>query len=192
MYRRYFKNKKKFTGTKQSIRGFIIGPTLMAVSQFSGTFTISNYASIIFKASGSTIEPNMSAIVMGSVQVLGTCCASILIDKLGRKVLLLMWTAGSTIALLITGTYTYMGSVGYDVSAFNILPVVAISAMIFVSAIGIIPVPYVLVNEIFSRKVSIFFFNLERNVRGLNLSVFFRFVKLLQLYVPVQLAYLLL
>lgn len=131
-----------------------IGPTLMAISQFSGTFTISSYAAIIFKATGSTIEPNLSAIIMGSVQIFGTYFASSLIDRLGRKMLLLISTCGTTIGLLITGTYAYLSSNGYNVDGFNLLPVVSLSFVIFVAAIGIIPVPYVLVNEIFPRKVS--------------------------------------
>lgn len=130
-----------------------IGPILMAISQFSGTFTISSYAAIIFKASGSSIEPNLSAIIMGSVQICGTYFASVLIDRLGRKMLLLISTCGTTLGLVITGTYAYLSETGYNMNGLDFLPVVSLSFVIFVAAIGIIPVPYVLVNEIFPRKV---------------------------------------
>lgn len=126
----------------------------MGISQFSGTFTISSYAAIIFKATGSTIEPNLSAIIMGTVQIFGTYFASLLMDRLGRKMLLLVSTCGTTLGLLVTGTYAYLSENGYNMDGFNYLPVVSLSFVIFVAAIGIIPVPYVLVNEIFPRKVS--------------------------------------
>lgn len=125
----------------------------MAVSQFSGTFTISSYAAIVFTESGSALPPNLSAIVIGTVQIFGTYTASALIDRLGRKMLLLISTSCSAFALIVTATYTYLGHIGYDVSPYNVLPVISISFYIYVSAFGIIPVPYVLVNEMFPRKV---------------------------------------
>lgn len=125
----------------------------MAVSQFSGTFTISSYAAMVFAATGSALPPNLSAIIMGTVQIFGTYCASTLIDRLGRKMLLLISTIGSAVALVVTGIYTYLRQTGHDVTSFNWLPVISISFYIYISAIGIIPVPYVLVNEIFPRKV---------------------------------------
>lgn len=131
----------------------IIGPTLMAVSQFSGTFTISSYAAIIFTESGSALPPNLSAIVIGTVQIFGTYTASTLIDRLGRKMLLLISTSCSALALVVTAIYTYLGHTGHDVTPYNVLPVISISIYIYVSAAGIIPVPYVLVNEMFPRKV---------------------------------------
>lgn len=66
----------------------LIGPSLMAVSQFSGTFCVVTYAKTIFTDSGSNFNPNTSAIILGSLQILGTYCTSILIERLGRKLLL--------------------------------------------------------------------------------------------------------
>lgn len=44
------------------------------------------YAGQIFAASGSSITPNMAAIVIGVVQLIGTYTSSLLVDRLGRKV----------------------------------------------------------------------------------------------------------
>lgn len=66
----------------------LIGPSLMAISQFSGTFCVVTYAVTIFKESGSNFNPNTSSIVLGSLQIFGTYCTSLLIDKFGRKLLL--------------------------------------------------------------------------------------------------------
>lgn len=69
-------------------RAMLIGPSLMAISQFSGTFCVVTYAVSIFTASGSNLNPNTSSIVLGSLQIFGTYCTSLLIDRLGRKLLL--------------------------------------------------------------------------------------------------------
>lgn len=60
----------------------------MAISQFSGTFCVVTYAKTIFAESGSNFNPNTSAIILGSLQIFGTYCTSIFIERLGRKMLL--------------------------------------------------------------------------------------------------------
>lgn len=139
--------------SRAAIRGMLIGPALMAVAQFSGTFTLSNYAKTIFSESGTALDPNVSSIVLGSIQVLGTICAATFIDRVGRKVLLLISSAGSATALLITGIYAYLNAEGYDLRAFSVLPVVSLSFFIFISAVGLSPVPYVLVSEVLPQKI---------------------------------------
>lgn len=126
----------------------------MGVSQFGGQFALTSYALTIFRESGSTIDPNISSVIMGLIQIVGTCSGSMLIDHLGRKVLLLISTAGSTIGLLIVSAYSYLHMNGFDVSDWNLLPIITISCFIFISAIGIIPVPYVITTEILPRKVN--------------------------------------
>lgn len=139
--------------TPTALKAMLISPFLMAVSQFSGSFAISNYAVSIFKQTGSTLDPNMSSIVMGIIQVIGTYSASQLMDKVGRKVLLLTSTAGGCMALLVTGTFAYLARQGFNVSAFSILPVISISFFVFICAIGILPVPYVMVSEVLPQRV---------------------------------------
>lgn len=135
------------------MRGMLIGFTLMAVAQFSGTFLMCNYAATIFKETGSTMDPNVSSIIMGCNQVIGTICHSSLIDRLGRKPLLLISTAGSAMSLVVTGVYSYMNTHGYDVSSLNLLPVISLSAFIFITAVGLNPVPFVLLSEVLPPKV---------------------------------------
>lgn len=45
-----------------------------------------NYAGQIFKDSGSHLSPNLSAIVIGVIQLVGTFTPTILVDRVGRKV----------------------------------------------------------------------------------------------------------
>lgn len=59
-------DKLKFSEflTPTAFRAMLISTFLMAVSQFSGLFVITNYAVTIFKETGSTLDPNVSSIVM--------------------------------------------------------------------------------------------------------------------------------
>lgn len=68
-------------------KAFLIGVVLVALNQLNGSFTMLNYTATIFKESGSNLTPNMSAIVIGTIQVIGTIISTSLVEKAGRKVL---------------------------------------------------------------------------------------------------------
>lgn len=136
-----------------ALRALLICQFLMAVNQFSGAFAISSYAETIFKRTGSTVDPQMSSIVMAAMQVVGTYTASQLMDRVGRKVLLLVSLSGCFVSIVIAGTYSYLAIHGYDVFVFNWVPVVSLSCYIAFNSIGILPVPYVLMSEVFPLKV---------------------------------------
>lgn len=141
--------------TANAIKALIVGPVLMAVNQFSGTFVLVNYAATIFKKSGSNFDPNWSAITLAFLQICGTYCTSMIIDRVGRKFLLVISSGGSALGLAAMGTYSYMNKNGYDVSAWNMVPVVSLSFVIFIASIGLIPIPYVIIAEVLPRKVTI-------------------------------------
>lgn len=61
---------------------------LLALKQFTGNTAMLNYAGHIFKDSGSHLDPNLSAIIIGVIQLLGTFMPPILVDRAGRKVIL--------------------------------------------------------------------------------------------------------
>lgn len=141
--------------TPQSMRAMLIGPTLMAVSQFSGTFTLVNYGATIFKESGSTLNPNLSTIILGCLQLAGTISTYFLIDRIGRKVLLTISCSGGAVGLSVMGVYCYLNKhqPNIDVSQYSWIPVVALSFVIYISAIGITPVPYIIISEVLPQKV---------------------------------------
>lgn len=47
-----------------------------------------NYAGQIFKDSGSHLDPKVSAIIIGIIQLVGTFAPTLLVDRAGRKVIL--------------------------------------------------------------------------------------------------------
>lgn len=69
-------------------KALIIGVVLAALNQLCGCFAMVNYTASIFRESNSNLEPNMSAIVVGAIQLFGSYVATNLVDRAGRKVLL--------------------------------------------------------------------------------------------------------
>lgn len=131
----------------------LIGSVLMSMSHLCGTYVLCNYAATIFQHSGSTINASFSSIIMGCMLVIGVYIASALIDRYGRKILMIVSAGGAAVGLTACGTYAYLSDAGVDVARFNWVPVAALSLFIFVSAIGMLPVPYVYVAEIFPQRL---------------------------------------
>lgn len=74
--------------TKTARKAIVIGTVLVGMYVWSGASVLTAYVAKIFQETGSTLSPNVSAIGIGIVQVLGTCVAASTCDRFGRKVLI--------------------------------------------------------------------------------------------------------
>lgn len=161
--------------TKEFRKSMTIGFVLVALNQFSGCFAMLNYTATIFKESGSSMSPNMSAIVVGVIQLIGTCVSVNLVDLAGRKVsfqhflyqhsifkkflfqfLMTLSCVGAALGLICFGTHALMKTNGYDVESLNWIPVTSMSFVIFIASWGILTLPYLIISEIMPEKVKNF------------------------------------
>lgn len=75
-------------------------------------------------------------------------------DRIGRKPLLLISCVGVAVAMLGEGLYFYLqDALGADVSSVSWLPTVGIALFLIMDPLGIIPVPYVLMGELFPTNI---------------------------------------
>lgn len=96
----------------------------------------------------------MSSIIVAAIQLFGTCLSLFLVERAGRRPLLLTSCAGMCVCHCVIGTFCYLQDLQYDVSAYNWVPVVALSAYVMLYALGMASGPIVVMSEIFSRDVS--------------------------------------
>lgn len=143
-----------FPDTPAARKGILIGVTLMAINQFSGCFALLNYSATIFRDSGSDMSPNMSSIIIASIQCIGTYCATILVDKVGRKLLLTISASATSLGLAVMGTYSFLDKMNFDLRHFNWVPVCSLSFVIFIASIGILPLPFIVLAEVLPNKVT--------------------------------------
>lgn len=66
------------------------------------------YTVDIFEDAGSTLDPKIATIIVGLVQVAASIVAAILMDKAGRRVLLLLSGFLMSAALCVLGGFFYM------------------------------------------------------------------------------------
>lgn len=104
---------------------------LMFFQMSSGILAFLAYATDIFLRSGSSLDADVSAMVLGAVQLLGGVVASMLVDRAGRRPLLLVSCVGCAASLAAEGCYFYIKDVaGVDVSGLGWLPLTALIAFL--------------------------------------------------------------
>ncbi len=124
----------------------IIGLTIAFFQQITGINAVMYYAPTIFEqAGGGTKAAFMQAVVVGLTNLVFTIVAINLIDRLGRRTLLITGAAGMALALMTLG-------VTFNKPIEEVNTVVVLSAiMLYVAsfAISFGPVMWVLLSEIF-------------------------------------------
>lgn len=128
----------------------VIGILLSISQQVTGINTVIYYAPKIFEFSGFTLASDAIAatLVIGIVNVLATLIAVWLLDRVGRRILLLVGVAGMAVSLIAL-------SIAFFLQASWIETVSLLSLMGYVSffAIGLGPVTWVLLSEIYPLKI---------------------------------------
>lgn len=128
-------------------RPLAIAGVLMIGSQFSGINAIMYYSTEIFKsATGDLKAAFKSSIAIGLVNLLATFGAIGLVDKAGRKPLLLLGNAVQVTALLAVGFIFARDQRSAALLAFVILYIAA-----FALAMG--PLPWIVCSEIFPTRL---------------------------------------
>jgi len=126
----------------------LVGVGLAIFQQITGINTIIYYAPAILRMSGypSDKAAILATAVIGIVNVLVTIVSILLVDRLGRRFLLLLGTAGMAVALALVGAAFHRQSGGLTVFYEMI-------AYIVFFGIGLGPCVWLLISEIYPTKI---------------------------------------
>lgn len=142
-----------YAGNPAAIKGILTGLCLTALNLFSGTLAMITYTTTIFKESGSTVDADISAIIIAAVQVVSVYVSSHLVDRLGRRTLLIASCAGAAAATAGLGAFSYLHTQHMSLVAFNWVPLVLFSFYIVITCIGLLPLPFIILAEILPTDV---------------------------------------
>lgn len=126
----------------------LVGVGLAVLQQVTGINAVMYYAPEIFKATGAGTNSSLiQTILVGFINFLFTIVALWLIDKVGRKALLLVGTASMAICLLVIGFAFHTGHAAG--------PLVLVFILLYVAsfAISLGPVVWVIISEIFPNRI---------------------------------------
>ncbi|XP_026729106.1 facilitated trehalose transporter Tret1-like isoform X2 [Trichoplusia ni] len=101
---------------KSNRKALFILITLNILQQMSGYFSMIFFATTIFDLSGSSMESHIATIILGVTQLVSSSAAPFFIENVGRRPLLLMSTAVSTVSLTTLGTYFYLYETSHPVA----------------------------------------------------------------------------
>lgn len=125
-----------------------IGSALFALQQLSGINAVFYFSSTVFKSFG--VPSDLANICVGVTNLLGSLIATILMDKLGRKVLLLGSFSGMAVsmALQVFGASSFASG-----SGALYLSVGGMLLFVFTFSLGAGPVPGLLLSEILPGRI---------------------------------------
>uniref|UniRef100_A0A336LSW6 Facilitated trehalose transporter Tret1 n=1 Tax=Culicoides sonorensis TaxID=179676 RepID=A0A336LSW6_CULSO len=138
---------------KQNLKPLSISLGLMFFQQMSGINAVIFYTTSIFKSAGSTIDESLCTIIVGVVNFIAVFIATVLIDRLGRKVLLYISDAAMIITLATLGAFFYLKSSGHNVENIGWLPLASFVIFVVGFSLGFGPIPWLMMGEILPARI---------------------------------------
>ncbi|KAK3914877.1 Facilitated trehalose transporter Tret1 [Frankliniella fusca] len=144
---------KDLLSSRAVVRALVICLGLMVFQQVSGINAVMFYAVTIFEKAGSSLQPEVATIIVGVVQVLATGLAAVLVERAGRRLLLLGSAALMALAHIVLGVYFHLSASGTDVSSIGWLPLGCVVLFVVVFSLAFGPIPWMMAGELFTDEV---------------------------------------
>lgn len=147
----------------------IICTGLISFQQLSGINVVLFYSQSIFEKAGSSLDPAIATICVGNiflafskkeinlktisksgiVQVLASGCTPLIVDRLGRKLILLVSAGGMAICLGLLGLFFLLDHQKAEiVSSISWLPIASLVGFVIVYCVGFGPLPWAVFGKI--------------------------------------------
>ncbi|KAH8330850.1 hypothetical protein KR067_008319 [Drosophila pandora] len=140
------------SGNKEAWKAYGLIYVLLFTHQMSGNFAIITYATTIFKHLNNDFHVNLSAIGLGVSQLLGMMIAIVLVDRVGRRILLLSSMAGMAAGELTIVCLKYFASMQFlkEHGWFGLVTMCLIS---LIAGIGVGSLTFLVVVELLPHKI---------------------------------------
>ena len=148
----------KQTAKLKDLLGFakplLISLGLMFFQQFSGINAVIFYGTQIFELAGSSLDAHVCTIIIGVANFGATFMANLLIDRLGRKVLLIISDIFMIVSLGVLGGFFYVHTNHPDhAEGLGWAPLASLIVYVVAFSLGFGPVPWLMLGEIFPGKI---------------------------------------
>ncbi|KAI4470904.1 facilitated trehalose transporter tret1-1-like protein [Holotrichia oblita] len=143
---------------RRTIKAMSMTLALMFFQQFSGVNAIIFYTSHIFdEAHVHVLDAKTASIFVSVMQVIATFISSLIVDKSGRKVLLIGSTFVMSISCLLLGLFfslKYRTTIDTNtMNALGFLPVLSLCLYIIAFSLGLGPIPWIIPSEMFNSDI---------------------------------------
>jgi len=124
---------------------------LMIIQQYGGINAVLFFCSDIFKYAGFSKNPNLATTIIGGLQFIVTIVVSLLIERAGRKILMIVSCAGLFLSCASMGLYYYLKE--NDIADISGLSLGSLIAYIIFFSIGSGPIPWLMMSELIPQSV---------------------------------------
>ncbi|XP_008184067.1 facilitated trehalose transporter Tret1 [Acyrthosiphon pisum] len=130
------------------VKAVVLSLLLATVQRMSGAGAIIQYTAKLFSISGSSVAPNTASIITGVFQLIGSGITIFLIDRVGRRKLLLVSSSVVVACLAMLTLYFYFLNKGMLENSLKILPIVIVCTFISFFRLGLGPIPWFITTEL--------------------------------------------
>lgn len=143
-----------FFGVRSLRKGFIIAIGLNAFQQVSGIIAILAFAGPLFDASGASLSGDLTALLIGVVSVVSVSLATLIIERIGRRPLLIFSTLGGCIPHFLLGLFFYLKQAESPIiESILWLPIISVLVFIVTFNLGLGVIPTSIMSELFPSNV---------------------------------------
>lgn len=152
------KNEKSSLGellrVKGNRRALLIVAGLIFFQQFTGINVIQFYTQSIFDKAGDVLPHGIAPMMVGLTQFLSSIVTPFATRKFGLKIPLLLSALGTAISQGVMGAYFFMDNNGTEMTTLNkFIPLVSLTLFTFFFCLGLGPLPWAVVGEMFPANV---------------------------------------
>uniref|UniRef100_A0A146L3L7 Facilitated trehalose transporter Tret1 n=2 Tax=Lygus hesperus TaxID=30085 RepID=A0A146L3L7_LYGHE len=128
--------------TKGNRIAMVIGLGLFSWQQFCGILALLTFVSDIFQKAGSSMSSSKATIMVGMFQFSASYVSSVIVERSGRKLLLLISYFVMGTSLFVLAGYIYIKPEG-----LGWIPVACLCLHVVAYALGAGPIPYIVMTE---------------------------------------------
>lgn len=139
--------------SKGNRKALISALSLMFFQQFSGINTVIFYTAPIFQSAGSSLPPEIAAVIVSVVQFIISYVTAMIIEKANRRFYLMASSIGMMICLAPLGIYFHLQSLKISFPGIGMIPLASLVLFIIAFSIGFGPVTWMIMGELFSPKI---------------------------------------
>lgn len=147
---------RKILTTRANLKSLLIAIVLTTGIHLCGFPTIMGYCHIILEAMGSQLDVYVASLIFSILQVSSAAMCVLLVDKFGRRPLIIISGVTTGVLFMLIATYFFlMEYTTMDVKQYVIIPLASIFLVVATLNIGVMPVPNIILGEIFANDVKV-------------------------------------
>ncbi|KAG7189409.1 hypothetical protein KM043_017114 [Ampulex compressa] len=134
-------------------RATLIVGLMLSAQQFCGIVAVMAYVTLLFESMSLGIDSSLAVIITGLMSCLGNLIATCIVDRIGRRPLLLISLCITSVSLTIIGVFFHLEALHFDVTSFSWIPLIGVLSYCISVSLGLGPIPYAVLGEIYPTTI---------------------------------------